>query len=166
MQPVLQRNINARPKNTVSGKWGMPGLHGYIQHFVSVISFWEQVILRCWWWFHLLLQGALRTCISLHWFQKSRGIFIPVAQRADHITPASTFSVPVHCLLHLSQVRSYLQLFSQFILPKIVVKIIEVISASEGKKRGGREEEEDGNKAGVWISQGYNSHSFFLLDQK
>lgn len=75
----------------------------------------------------------------------SGDFFMPVAQRADHITPPSTFSVPVHCLLCPSQVRSYLQLFNQFILPKIVVKIIEVISASEGKKRGGREEEEDGN---------------------
>lgn len=71
------------------------------------------------------------------------GFFTPVTQRADHITPASTFSVPVHCLLLLSQVRSCLQLFNQFILPKIVNKIIKVISTSKGKKRGGREEKED-----------------------
>lgn len=37
-------------------------------------------------------------------------------------------------------------MFSQLILPKIVNKIVEVISAIKGRKRGGRKEEEDGIK--------------------
>lgn len=78
-------------------------------------------------------------------FRNLRGFFKTVTQRTDCIIPASTFIVPVGCLLLLPQVRFSLQLFSQFILPKIVNKIIEVISAIKEKKEGGRKEEEDGN---------------------
>lgn len=78
-------------------------------------------------------------------FRNLRGFFRTVTQRADCITPASTSIAPVCCLLLLPQVRFCLQLFSQFILPKIVNKITEVILAIKGKQRGGRKEEKGGN---------------------
>jgi len=70
----------------------------------SVISFWEQVILCCWWQFHLLLQGALWICIPLFWFQNSGGISYTSDPKSWPHQPSLYFQCP--CSLSSASVTS------------------------------------------------------------
>lgn len=106
-----------------------------MQCFVSVLSLWEQFLLLV-----VVSFTALRSIVDMHFSLLVLEIW---RDFLDQAPKSCTFIVTVGCLLLLWQVRFCLQPFSQLILPKIVNKIVKVISAIKGKNRGGSKEEED-----------------------